>query len=795
MAPINRGNMGYMGFITAFIPKLVQEQAYSTQGVALEFYRNWNVSWNQPWNFFSGISSVEKRNLMPCNASMMQDDPAMRRHVQFTGDTDGVVIANEKYSGRCDDGYWWLPPACRSNPSTCVPWITGGTGWSVEEFMQKFTTWNMPVAVGVAATWGDYTTLPLAGTMAFYWWSPDPTFLELSPLRVEFPEFNKREHDQGIQTSQLNAISIDTLVSRDLPVLAPMVDRFADNLEISQAQMDALLLEQKNTGDSWENVTCRWVLANRATWEKWIPDQSACFPGFGLYDTVVKDFVEMRENATNQITCQACPPGTFSQKLEDSIGTGETYICVPCGLGTSQPSGAALSCTPCKVGGYQDENRSTECKRCPFRTYQDEEGQVACKSCPASTNTLGLGSIAPSDCGCLEDQIDMDRSDNFECVACMEGMKCPALSQLVDLENGTSANGELFTPMIMEGFYTTKDSPTEVFRCRSTRTCPGGTPGTCGGGLIGTPCSQCPAGATWTGSVCEDCAGWRQALWGLAVCGVFAFLTLAYYLTSSKVTAKATVLFATTASFGMLVMSMQNLGLVGTMTVEWPEGLQALFSFCQLFLLDIDSYGFSCLAGQSEPIRYLLSALIFPVGIAWLALGYGLSRFFPEKYHWEGPKVCSTMGAFLQVGFSTMSATSLAPMMCFQHPNGLRSILKYPGVICGSADHTSMLVFAGILLVVFVFGFVALCGFAVWKVPSWSAKRRDHLVASVRFLVFRFRLDSWWFGVPLLVRGPLINLPVVLATDYPPIQVVCIAMILTTTMVTAFFVGRTSFSG
>ena len=191
------------------------------------------------------------------------------------------------------------------HPLAHVPWITGGTGWSVEEFMQKFTTWNMPVAVGVAATWGDYTTLPLAGNMAFYWWSPDPTFLELAPLRVEFPDFNAREHAQGIQTSQLNAISIDTLVSRDLPVLAPIVDRFADNLEISQAQMDALLLEQKNTGDSWENVTCRWVLANRATWQKWIPDQSACFPGFGLYDTVEKDFVEKRENATNQITCQA----------------------------------------------------------------------------------------------------------------------------------------------------------------------------------------------------------------------------------------------------------------------------------------------------------------------------------------------------------------------------------------------------------------------------------------------------------------------------------------------------------
>ena len=68
------------------------------------------------------------------------------------------------------------------------------------------------------------------------------------------------------------------------------------------------------------------------------------------------------------------------------------------------------------------------------------------------------------------------------------------------------------------------------------------------------------------------------------------------------------------------------------------------------------------------------------------------------------------------------------------------------------------------------------------KVPRWSAKRQDHFVACARFLVFRFRLDSWWFGVPLLVQGPLINLPVVMATDFPPIQVVVIAMVLTTGM-------------
>ena len=263
-------------------------------------------------------------------------------------------------------------------------------------------------------------------------------------------------------------------------------------------------------------------------------------------------------------------------------------------------------------------------------------------------------------------------------------------------------------------------------------------------------------------------------LWGLAVASIFAFLVLAYYLTTSKVTAKATVLFATTASVGMLVMSMQNMGLIGMMTVAWPDDLNGIFSICQFLLLDIDSYGFSCIAGQSSPIRYILSAAIFPLGVCWLALCWAVSQLLPKKRRWELSKVVSCSGAFLQVGFSTMSATSLAPMMCYLHPNGQRSILKYPDVICGSSDHDVMLIFGWLLLSIFVLGFVAVCGFAAFMVPSWSARRKDRLVASVRFLVFRFRLDSWWFGVPLLVRGPLLSLPVVLATDYPPVQIMTI---------------------
>ncbi|CAK9101492.1 Ephrin_rec_like domain-containing protein, partial [Durusdinium trenchii] len=125
-----------------------------------------------------------------------------------------------------------------------------------------------------------------------------------------------------------------------------------------------------------------------------------------------------------------------------------------------------------------------------------------------------------------------------------------------------------------------------------------------------------------------------------------------------------------------------------------------------------------------------------------------------------------------------MSTIALAPLMCYTHPNGLRSLLQYPSVICGESKHTAMLVGGLLLLVSGVFGFLALCAYAAYAVPHWSAQEMHARVRAFRFLVFRFRLDSWWFGVPLLTRGPLISLPIVLATEHPPIQSICVALIL-----------------
>lgn len=43
-------------------------------------------------------------------------------------------------------------------------------------------------------------------------------------------------------------------------------------------------------------------------------------------------------------------------------------------------------------------------------------------------------------------------------------------------------------------------------------------------------------------------------------------------------------------------------------------------------------------------------------------------------------------------------------------------------------------------------------------------------LAAIRFLIFRFRPNVWWFGLILLARGPLLSLPGVIATNMPSLR-------------------------
>ena len=114
-----------------------------------------------------------------------------------------------------------------------------------------------------------------------------------------------------------------------------------------------------------------------------------------------------------------------------------------------------------------------------------------------------------------------------------------------------------------------------------------------------------------------------MVLWAIGVMCVFLFLTAAYYLLTSKVTAKASVLFTTTCAFGMLISLLQSIGIIGTMTVNFPIEIDSFFGCFSILMLDLDNFGFACLAGSDTSLRYSAGALFFPLGLAWFVLNYG----------------------------------------------------------------------------------------------------------------------------------------------------------------------------
>ena len=774
-------SMGYAGKIAQYFPRGVLEAAYADAGLALDFYTGFDADWNDPASYFDPVSNVNRSHLKKCVDSLMNSPDLIAQYFAVSGDTAGLTTnAAGEQVGYCPDGYFWISPKCRADQSKCIPYFTGGQGYGIVEVMQKAAKWNIPLALGVGATYALYTQLPSMHKSMFYWWVPDPTFLHLEALPSTFPATDKIAIAKGDQTTEMASINIAKIVSKDFSALAPRVNSFVERMTISMDNLNALLLEQIQTGVDWKTMACYWLQNNTDLWSDWLPDESTCFSKFGMYRESTEEFVDNRDGSTDGISCRPCPSGTYSKQLSDDKGV--TYICEPCAPGTSQVSGASLSCVPCERGMFQDVPGQLLCKRCAVGSYQDEEGGPLCKKCPENSRTLQQGSLTIFDCGCEESYIDVAEgaakaAGNLSCVACQEGLSCPVMGTLESLVSGSNPRGTEHLPTVTAGYFVTAEDPLEVYKCGKITQCPGGLPAQCSGGLIGVPCAQCPEGSTTDGDSCEVCKPELQVLWFVGVGAVFLFLTAAYYLMTSKVTAKASVLFTTTCAFGMLISLLQSIGIIGTMTVEFPVDVKGIFSWMSIFVLELDNFGFACLAGSATPPRYMVSVLFFPLGLAWFALNYGVSQLVP-KYRWDLTKTFACMGQFLQVGFSTMSAIALAPLTCYTHPNQQQSLLKYPNVICGSTDHSIMLVGGVLLLCVGVLGFLCLCSYAALKVPEWSAMEKHARVRAFRFLVFRFRLDSWWFGVPLLTRGPLIALPIVLATDYPAIQSVWVTFIL-----------------
>ena len=207
----------------------------------------------------------------------------------------------------------------------------------------------------------------------------------------------------------------------------------------------------------------------------------------------------------------------------------------------------------------------------------------------------------------MEGTIDISTSGTTHCVPCTEGLTCPDGSSVEKLKSGSTEDEK--TPEIVSGYFSWAEDPTEVFKCPGTH-CPGRRPGTCEGGRLGPTCDECGAGMYWADDECRICEVSMVAAWIAGPILVLLAMVVAYYVTDDKYTARASLGECASIGTDMMVAFVQQLGILSAVSVPWPATLKNLFEFSSVFVLNLQSLGFSCASSHGVQ-QYVLSALFF----------------------------------------------------------------------------------------------------------------------------------------------------------------------------------------
>ena len=138
---------------------------------------------------------------------------------------------------------------------------------------------------------------------------------------------------------------------------------------------------------------------------------------------------------------------------------------------------------------------------------------------------------------------------------------------------------------------------------------------------------------------------------------------------TAQVKAQATPWRTVQMTVRLAVNVMQSLALFGLMSAKWPETFEQSSSSLQIFVLDMKNLSLNCLLGGNSALSYVASTVVFPLVLLWLVICHAVSRLICSRkcglHRWKWPFTFNTMGLFLQLGFGTMAAVSMKPMMCY----------------------------------------------------------------------------------------------------------------------------------
>ncbi|CAE8686989.1 unnamed protein product [Polarella glacialis] len=375
--------------------------------------------------------------------------------------------------------------------------------------------------------------------------------------------------------------------------------------------------------------------------------------------------------ATGQLLCQLCPPGLFSSP-------GAT-ICTECPVNTAAPMPGQGLCEVCSIGLYTSQAGSTECERCPVGTYGSGHN-TSCQQCPPTMTTAFQGAASHHACMCASGfylQGIAEMGVEAPCSSCPVGMSCALGSDMANYEANSAldippgAENSQPHPLLLPGFYSTREQPLSVFKCSVRSSCPGGIPGSCSGELVGFACHHCPQGHYKQGGKCVDCeSGAAMLQFTLLAFTSLLTLTLMHIMGNWPMARGSKQVMIAAVWLGMAITLLLTCAVYGTLDIVWVPPLSHFFHALQFLSFDMNFMNMTCMIGSTSIVQmYIFKLLFFPTACFMTCLGSMLCFAMPRCRRFAGlnwPALQNSAGFLMSTIFVSISLMSLQGFRCMQ---------------------------------------------------------------------------------------------------------------------------------
>jgi len=518
--------------------------------------------------------------------------------------------------------------------------------------------------------------------------------------------------------------------------------------------------------------------ANATTWDGLAdPAREECTPCPAAHFSASRgssqcSFCPAGSSSVKGTTCELCAPGKMFDPLVGCRNCQAGFYqpahgqkgCIVCGVGTFAEVGGMSECSVCELGFFNDEVQQVLCKRCqpgfftastaagactPCRRgwFNDQQGSPACEKCPRGQTTRDIGAHDRSECGCDDGQYMAGGDVAGTCKACPIGMSCGGFRAM---------------PLVLKGYYVEStvdrfiDSLQDhVWQCVLESRCPGqsvDTDDVCKSHAAGQNCALCVFGYYRDGDDCKECAG-SAAL--MPLCFVIFFIAMGllhYYWNYQSGEVEAVETSATSVTVGVIITFVLQVGVLQQLNLRMPDDLSRILSFAMIFTLDLGILRPECLYAQSLTSSYLSSQMLLPVVVITF-MGCGLISFVFNVATKQRIRdmVFNSSGMVIHMLFISIVTAVAKIFECFEGPNGRAVLRGFEYSICWTSEHLTIIplgVVAGLLFVVIPFTLI------VWLTANAPRKFFDPgFRLRTKFLTFKYRAASFWYGTVTLVRA------------------------------------------